>query len=95
MPGPATGLVTIDVDATFMNTYGVTKQGSAVHYSHEIGLSPLIGVCGETGDVAEGFVFWKPGGLGLAGSGVSVGYSTPMRPRWIASMSSVGAKRTS
>ena len=34
-----------------MNTYGPTKEGSAFHYSHEIGLSPMVGVCGETGDV--------------------------------------------
>lgn len=48
---PAPGLLTIDVDATFMHTYGTGKEGSAFHYSHEIGLSPLVGVCGETGDV--------------------------------------------
>lgn len=48
---PAPGLLTVDVDATFMHTYGTGKEGSAFHYSHEIGLSPLIGVCGETGDV--------------------------------------------
>ena len=30
---PAAEVVTIDVDATFMNTYGPTKQGSAFHYS--------------------------------------------------------------
>lgn len=48
---PTPGLLTIDVDATFMHTYGTTKEGSAFHYSHEIGLSPLVGVCGETGDV--------------------------------------------
>ena len=48
---PTPGLLTIDVDATFMHTYGPTKEGSAFHYSHEIGLSPLVGVCGETGDV--------------------------------------------
>jgi hypothetical protein len=48
---PPPGLLTIDVDATFMHTYGAGKEGSAFHYSHEIGLSPLVGVCGETGDV--------------------------------------------
>ncbi len=49
--GPAPGLLTVDPDATFMHTYGTTKQGSAFHYSHEVGLSPMVGVCGETGDV--------------------------------------------
>lgn len=48
---PEPGLCTVDVDATFMHTYGTGKDGSAFHYSHEIGLSPLVGVCGETGDV--------------------------------------------
>lgn len=49
--GPTPGLLTIDPDATFMHTYGRTKQGSAFHYSHEVGLTPMVGVCGETGDV--------------------------------------------
>jgi hypothetical protein len=48
---PARGLLTIDPDATFMHTYGRTKEGSAFHYSHEVGLTPMVGVCGETGDV--------------------------------------------
>jgi Transposase DDE domain group 1 len=48
---PPPGLLTVDADATFLPTYGPTKQGSAFHYSHEIGLSPFVGVCGETGDV--------------------------------------------
>jgi len=48
---PPRGLLTIDPDATFMHTYGAAKEGSAFHYSHEIGLSPMVGVCGETGDV--------------------------------------------
>ncbi|MDQ4133235.1 MAG: IS1380 family transposase [Actinomycetota bacterium] len=48
---PPPGLLTIDPDATFVPTYGATKEGSAFHYTHEVGLSPMIGVCGETGDV--------------------------------------------
>jgi hypothetical protein len=48
---PAAGVLTIDVDATFMHTYGRGKEGSAFHYSHEVGLTPMVGVCGETGDV--------------------------------------------
>jgi hypothetical protein len=49
--GPGPGLLTIDPDATFMHTYGRTKEGSAFHYSREVGLTPMVGVCGETGDV--------------------------------------------
>jgi Transposase DDE domain group 1 len=49
--GPQDGIVTIDPDATLVGTYGPTKQGSAFGYTHQIGLSPMVGVCGETGDV--------------------------------------------
>jgi hypothetical protein len=48
---PTPGLVTIDPDATSVATYGPGKHGSTFSYKGETGLSPLIGVCGETGDV--------------------------------------------
>jgi hypothetical protein len=44
-------VVTIDPDATLVDTYGPGKEGSTFTYRGEVGLSPLIGVCGETGDV--------------------------------------------
>ena len=43
--------MTIDPDATWIATYGANKQGSTFSYKHEVGMSPMIGVCGETGDV--------------------------------------------
>lgn len=49
--GPTGGVVTIDPDATLVDTYGPGKEGSTFTYRGEVGLSPLIGVCGETGDV--------------------------------------------
>ncbi len=49
--GPPAGLVTIDPDATLVDTYGPGKEGSTFTHRGETGLSPLIGVCGETGDV--------------------------------------------
>jgi len=49
--GPTGGLITIDPDATLVDTYGPDKEGSTFTYRGEVGLSPLIGVCGETGDV--------------------------------------------
>jgi Transposase DDE domain group 1 len=49
--GPQGGLVTIDPDATLVDTYGPGKQGSTFSYKGETGLSPLLAVCGETGDV--------------------------------------------
>ncbi len=48
---PPPGLLTIDPDATWISTYGPNKEGSAFSYKHEVGMSPLVGVCGETGDV--------------------------------------------
>jgi hypothetical protein len=49
--GPRGDRVTIDPDATLVDTFGPGKQGSTFTYRGEVGLSPLIGVCGETGDV--------------------------------------------
>jgi hypothetical protein len=49
--GPDGGVITIDADATLVDTYGPGKEGSTFTYRGEVGLSPLIGVCGETGDV--------------------------------------------
>ncbi len=49
--GPAPGLLTIDPDATYLSTYGPGKEGSRFSYKGEVQMSPLVGVCGETGDV--------------------------------------------
>jgi len=49
--GPAGGMITIDPDATLVGTYGPAKEGSRFTYGGQVGLSPLLGVCGETGDV--------------------------------------------
>lgn len=43
--------LTIDPDATRVATYGAGKQGSAFSRTGQTALSPLVGVCGETGDV--------------------------------------------
>ena len=48
---PAPGILTIDPDATWIETSGRKKQGAAFSYKHEVGLSPMLGVVGETGDV--------------------------------------------
>ncbi|MDA8359194.1 MAG: transposase [Actinomycetota bacterium] len=48
---PAPGILTIDPDATWMETSGRKKEGAAFSYSHEVGLSPMVGVCGESRDV--------------------------------------------
>jgi hypothetical protein len=49
--GPAPGILTIDPDATYVSTYGPGKEGSSFSYKGEVQMSPLVGVCGETGDV--------------------------------------------
>ena len=48
---PAPGILTIDPDATWIETSGRNKEGAAFSYKHEVGLSPMVGVVGETGDV--------------------------------------------
>ena len=48
---PAAGVLTIDPDATWIETSGRKKEGAEFSYKHEVGLSPMVGVCGETGDV--------------------------------------------
>lgn len=48
---PAPGRLTVDVDATYVSTYGKLKEGSTFSYKGEVQMSPLVGVVGETGDV--------------------------------------------
>ena len=48
---PTGGLVTIDPDATYVETHGSSKHGADRSYQGTSALSPMIGVCGETGDV--------------------------------------------
>jgi hypothetical protein len=48
---PAPGILTVDPDATYIDTYGKHKEGSTFSYKHEVQMSPLVGVVGETGDV--------------------------------------------
>lgn len=43
--------LTIDPDATRVSIYGPGKEGSAFARTGQTALSPLVGVCGETGDV--------------------------------------------
>lgn len=43
--------ITIDPDATLVATYGPGKEGSAFSRKGQTGLSPMVGVVGETGDV--------------------------------------------
>jgi hypothetical protein len=48
---PAPGVLTIDPDATYIDTYGTQKEGSRFSYKGTVQMSPLVGVVGETGDV--------------------------------------------
>jgi len=43
--------LTIDPDATRVATYGRGKEGSTFSRTGQTALSPLVGACGETGDV--------------------------------------------
>jgi hypothetical protein len=48
---PAGNRLTVDPDATRVAVYGPGKEGSAFSRTGQTALSPLVGVCGETGDV--------------------------------------------
>ena len=49
--GPKDGSVTIDVDSSICETYGLQKQGGNFGHTHVRGYHPLIAVVGATGDV--------------------------------------------
>ena len=52
--GPGDGAVTIDVDSTVCETYGLAKQGgSRFTYNHVRGYHPLVAVVAGTGDVVH------------------------------------------
>lgn len=52
--GPGEGCqVTIDVDSSIVETYGLAKQGAKFTYSHVRGYHPLFAVMAETGDVVH------------------------------------------
>jgi hypothetical protein len=50
--GPGDGPLTIDLDSTVCETYGLQKQGALHHgYTHVRGYHPLLAVAAGTGDV--------------------------------------------
>src|SRR6266508_3175977 len=50
--GPGTGPLTIDLDSTICETYGLQKDGARHHtYTHVRGYHPLLAVAAGTGDV--------------------------------------------
>lgn len=50
--GPKGEVLTVDADATLVATYGPDKEGSTFSYRRDgVALSPMVGICGETGDV--------------------------------------------
>jgi len=52
--GPGAGPVTIDVDSSICETYGLAKQGGAKFtYNHVRGYHPLLSVMAGTGDVVH------------------------------------------
>ena len=52
MRDPATGPLTIDLDSTICETYGLAKEGAHDHgYTGQRGYHPLLAVAAGTGDV--------------------------------------------
>ena len=60
--GPGDGPLTIDLDSTICETYGLVKEGARHHgYTGQRGYHPLLAVAAGTGDVGHHV---KPGLLG-------------------------------
>src|SRR5947208_1956818 len=51
--GPGDAPVTVDVDSTICETYGLAKQGGVFSYTHVRGYHPLVAVIAGTGDVVH------------------------------------------
>lgn len=50
--GPGEGPLTIDIDSTICETYGLAKEGGSHHtYNHVRGYHPLLAVAAGTGDI--------------------------------------------
>ena len=48
--GPGDGPLTIDIDSTICETYGLAKEGARHHgYTHRRGYHPLVAVAAGTG----------------------------------------------
>ena len=53
--GPGDGPLTIDLDSTICETYGLAKEGARDHgYTGQRGYHPLLAIAAGTGDVADG-----------------------------------------
>ena len=57
--GPRPGILTIDPDATYVDTYGKKKEGSRFSYKGEVQMSPLVGVVGSAALGASGSAFCR------------------------------------
>jgi hypothetical protein len=51
--GPGDAPVTVDVDSTICETYGLAKQGGVFGYTHVRGYHPLVAMIAGTGDVVH------------------------------------------
>ena len=52
VPGPGDGPLTIDLDSTICETYGLAKEGARHHsYTGQRGYHPLLAIAAGTGDV--------------------------------------------
>ncbi len=67
--GPASGALTIDLDSTICETYGLQKEGGThFTYTHVRGYHPLLAVAAGTGDVLHGRL---RGGRSTSGRGAA------------------------
>jgi hypothetical protein len=67
--GPGAGPLTIDLDSTICETYGLHKAGASFTYSHVRGYHPLLAVAAGTGDVLHARLRGGPANTGRGAGG--------------------------
>ena len=69
--GPGDSPLTIDLDSTICETYGLAKEGARHHgYTSARGYHPLLAIAAGTGEVLTGIPQIKPTFLDIAPSGI-------------------------
>ena len=69
--GPGDSPLTIDLDSTICETYGLAKEGARHHgYTGARGYHPLLAIAAGTGEVLTGIPQIKPTFLDIAPSGI-------------------------
>ena len=83
MRGPGEGPLTIDLDSTICETYGLAKEGARHHdYTGQRGYHPLLAIAAGTGDVLMSRLSRGPGQHRSGRRPLPAGNGGPGAPWW-------------